>query len=91
MTVQSISWGEDLPTWMIGVALLCLVAYLGRAARIVFGDTRLRVWLGLTQAVSGLAIALAVLRPNVVVASSTSLGARVAVLMDGSRRLQIGS
>jgi uncharacterized membrane protein len=88
---EQIVWGEDLPHWALALAACVLLWYLARAVREVLNGTRRRRWLVVADVFSGLLVTGALLRPARVTALSTPLGARVAVLIDGSRRLEIKS
>ncbi len=86
-----IVWGEDLPWWALACAAFLLFAYLSAAALDARAGSRLRRWLVTTDLLSAVFIAGAVLRPTFVTALSTPFGARVAVLVDASRRLDVKS
>jgi uncharacterized membrane protein len=88
---QQLVWGEDLPRWALVVVATVLAAYLIRAVFDGRSTTRRRYWLAVTDVLSGLLVTGAMLRPSWVRALSTPLGPRVAVLVDGSRRLEVKS
>jgi len=91
MTHQQIVWGEDLPVWAILLTVALLSSYLVFALHDVRAKTHRRLWLVVTEMLSLLLLAAVLLRPVVITATSVEVGARVAVLIDGSRRLQIPS
>jgi uncharacterized membrane protein len=91
MRPPQIVWGEDLPDWALVAGGLLLVSYLVFAILDTRVGTRRRRLLLATDVLSVLLVAAVVLRPMFVTATSTPFGARVAVLVDGSRRLDVNS
>jgi uncharacterized membrane protein len=91
MPITGVSWSfsDDLSPLLVGVTLALAVlslALLALEARRAEARRALVVGLG---AISVLLLALAILRPATVQLRSSSIGPKVMVLVDGSRRMQL--
>lgn len=87
MTERFVGFGEDLPTWMaIAAGVVCGASVLYQLAewRILRRGT-VGVWV--VGVLASVLVLLAILRPVWVSATRATLGARVVLLLDRSRRL----
>jgi uncharacterized membrane protein len=91
VTQHHIVYGDELPTWALVSIVLLVVTYWVRSVYGYLQDERSRPWLLVLELLSGVLVLGALLRPSWVSERSTPLGARVAVLVDGSRRLDLKS
>lgn len=91
VSTRALEFGDDLPVWLRLLVLMLLAAYGLRAMAMARHASRMKLWLSVAQLMAGVTMVLALLRPVRVSARTTSVGARVAVLVDDSRRMQVGS
>jgi len=89
MKTWLIELGEDLPAWAIALACVLFVVALGATMLQARRATRYRAWVILSGLAAYLLLTLAVLRPAMVRGRSVSVGAKVALLVDRSRRLDL--
>lgn len=88
---RELAWSEDLPAWARGLILFLLLGYLARSAIIRHRTSLRRSWLTALELIAGLGFTLALARPVWVTSASTAVGPRVAVLVDTSHRMRVGS
>jgi uncharacterized membrane protein len=89
MTERFIGFGEDLPTWVgIAAGVVCLLSALYQLAEWRFLRRGARSVLAFGM-VANVLVLLAILRPVWVSATRTTLGARVVLILDRSRRLTL--
>ncbi|MGC4070014.1 MAG: hypothetical protein QM784_36235 [Polyangiaceae bacterium] len=99
MMIGQVTWSEDLPSWLMTCTVVLVSTYfvvtLLETRRIGVGreGTRNNRLVGsaivLSGAVAAVLLCLALVRPAIVRASSSVFGAKVVVLFDGARRLDL--
>lgn len=88
---HELAWSEDLPAWARALIVTLLLAYVVRAVIVGRRISPSSYWLTALELLAGLALTLAFARPAWVTSSTTAVGPRVAVLVDKSRRMLVGS
>lgn len=88
---QGIALGDDLSRWAVGFTALICAGFVLRAWFEWRKRSRRHRHIVLVDLFSALVVAGAILRPCWVTAESTAIGARIAILVDGSRRLDLKS
>jgi uncharacterized membrane protein len=85
--VETLALADDVPAWAAVIVLLLLVLSIGFLLDELRRSERLRALIAVTGVLSVLLLAAAVVRPVSVTMTATTMGPRVVVLVDQSRRL----